>query len=97
MNFLKSGGKNFPLEILKECGIDLNTDKPYKVAFNYIDKHLKEIELIVNEKSKIFSAVGDWVKRKKYVGIMNRLLDKQRNMKYNEIIIGEYGFFDDRS
>lgn len=52
MNFLKSGGKDFPLEILKECGIDLNTNKPYEVAFDYVDKHLKEIELIVNEKKR---------------------------------------------
>jgi hypothetical protein len=32
------------------------------------------------------------VPRKKYVGIFCEMLDKALGMKYNDIIIGEYGF-----
>ena len=36
--FLKNGSNKKPVEILKEIGIDLTTEKPYKSAFNFIKK-----------------------------------------------------------
>ena len=39
--FLKNGSNKKPVEILKEIGIDLTTDKPYKTAFNFINEQLK--------------------------------------------------------
>lgn len=48
--FLSSGRSDYSLNILKSCGIDLNTDKPYEVAFDFIDKNLKEMEDICSKK-----------------------------------------------
>jgi oligoendopeptidase F len=39
--FLKNGSNKKPVEILKEIGIDLTTEKPYKSAFNFIKKQLE--------------------------------------------------------
>lgn len=39
--FLKNGSNKKPVEILKEIGIDLTTDKPYQTAFNFINEQLK--------------------------------------------------------
>ena len=40
IHFLKNGTNKKPVEILKEIGIDLTTDKPYKDAFNFIKQQL---------------------------------------------------------
>ncbi len=39
--FLKNGSNKKPVEILKEIGIDLTTEKPYKTAFNFIKEQLQ--------------------------------------------------------
>lgn len=41
IHFLKNGSNKKPVEILKEIGIDLTTEKPYKDAFKFIKEQLK--------------------------------------------------------
>lgn len=43
-NFLRAGGSDYSLNILRKCGIDLETDEPYKVAFDFVEKNLVELE-----------------------------------------------------
>ena len=41
INFLKNGTNKPAIEVLKEIDIDLTTDKPYEIAFNFIKKQLE--------------------------------------------------------
>ncbi|MCL2847444.1 MAG: oligoendopeptidase F [Firmicutes bacterium] len=42
--FLSAGGHKSPYEILKDAGVDLLTDQPYKVAFGEFKSALKELK-----------------------------------------------------
>ncbi|MEG1608572.1 MAG: M3 family metallopeptidase, partial [Clostridia bacterium] len=42
--FLSAGGSMPPVEILKLAGVDLTSDEPYKIAMNYFDEILSELE-----------------------------------------------------
>ena len=41
INFLKNGTNKPAIEVLKEIDIDLTTEKPYEIAFNFIKKQLE--------------------------------------------------------
>ncbi len=47
INFLKNGVNKPAVEILKEIGIDLTTDKPFNEAFDYIKSRLEEYKELV--------------------------------------------------
>lgn len=44
INFLKSGGSDYPLELLKKAGVDLSTTEPIEAAMNHFEENLKELE-----------------------------------------------------
>ena len=44
IEFLKSGCSKDPVQLLKDIDVDLKTDKPYKLAFEYIRKQLDLIK-----------------------------------------------------
>ncbi len=44
LQFLKSGGSNYPLELLKIAGVDLSTPQPVQDALNVFEKTLDELE-----------------------------------------------------
>ncbi len=44
IEFLKSGGSNYPLELLKIAGVDLSTPQPIQDALNVFEKTLDELE-----------------------------------------------------
>lgn len=46
LEFLSSGGKNYPLEILKEVGIDLNSTEVMQSAFDLFKEKLDELKSI---------------------------------------------------
>ncbi|WP_434414772.1 oligoendopeptidase F [symbiont of Argiope bruennichi] len=48
LNFLKSGSSKKPLEILKENGIDLTTEQPFKNAFSLFNDYLVKLKKLVN-------------------------------------------------
>lgn len=47
LTMLKSGGNDFPLEILKRAGVDMTKSEPYKAGFARFDKYLDEMEIII--------------------------------------------------
>src|SRR5256886_17559127 len=44
LGFLKSGGSRFPLETLKEAGVDMTTPKPIESTLRLFEKRLGELE-----------------------------------------------------
>ncbi len=49
IEFLKSGGKDYPLEILNNIGIDLTDEKVLNSAFNTFNKKLEELDKLLKE------------------------------------------------
>lgn len=49
LNFLKSGGSNYPLELLKAAGVDMTTPAPIQSALDVFKRLLEELEALVNE------------------------------------------------
>ncbi len=47
INFLSSGGSDYPLELLKKAGVDLSTPKPVQDALNVFENILAELEGLV--------------------------------------------------
>lgn len=50
LEFLSSGGSDYPLEILKKCNIDLTDKKFIKNAFGLFKEKLEELEKLVDKK-----------------------------------------------
>ncbi len=48
INFLKNGTDKPAVEILKEIGVDLTTDKPFETAFKFIKEQLNEYKSLYN-------------------------------------------------
>lgn len=44
LDFLKSGGSNYPMEILKKAGVDLSTTEPIDAAFDVFEMKLNQFE-----------------------------------------------------
>jgi oligoendopeptidase F len=47
LDLLKSGGSNYPMELLKKAGVDMTKSEPYNAAFNRFDRLVAEMEKIV--------------------------------------------------
>ncbi|MDF2523675.1 MAG: pepF [Clostridiales bacterium] len=47
VNFLSSGGSDYPLELLKKAGVDLSTPKPVQDALNVFEQTLDELETLI--------------------------------------------------
>ena len=47
MNFLSSGGSDYPLELLKKAGVDLSTPKPVQDALNVFESILGQLESLI--------------------------------------------------
>jgi oligoendopeptidase F len=47
LGMLKSGGKDYPINILKEAGVDMTTKEPYEKAFKRFDNLVSEMEKIM--------------------------------------------------
>ncbi|CRH47362.1 oligoendopeptidase F [Chlamydia trachomatis] len=43
LTFLRSGGSDFPIEILKKSGLDMTSSAPMLKAFSYIERKLEEL------------------------------------------------------
>jgi len=44
LGFLKAGNSKFPIDILKDAGVDMTTNKPVEDAINYFDSLLLQLE-----------------------------------------------------
>ena len=49
IRFLKSGGSNYPLELLKLAGVDMTTPAPIESALQVFKRLLEELESLVEE------------------------------------------------
>lgn len=49
LNFLKSGGSNYPLELLKNAGVDMTTSKPINDALKVFEGLLDEFEALIKQ------------------------------------------------
>ncbi len=47
IEFLKSGGSDYPLELLKKAGVDLSTAEPIQNALNFFEELLGELEELI--------------------------------------------------
>jgi oligoendopeptidase F len=52
LNFLKAGGSRYPLDTLREAGVDMTTPAPYEAAFKRIGEIVTEMEKIVKRLKK---------------------------------------------
>lgn len=49
LGFLKSGGSDYPIEILKRAGVDLNTPQPIRQALQVFETTLEKMEQLAQE------------------------------------------------
>lgn len=49
INFLKSGGSDYSLNILKQAGVDMSSSKPIEITLNNFSTMLDEIEKLLTE------------------------------------------------
>lgn len=47
MKFLSKGGSNYPIDILKQSGINLNSDKPIEKTLNKFESLVKELDTLI--------------------------------------------------
>ena len=52
MKFLSAGGSDYPIEILKNAGIDMTTSEPFEKTTAAMNKVMDEIEKILDKKKK---------------------------------------------
>lgn len=50
LNFLKKGGSDYPLNLLKSNNVDLNSQKPIKKTIDKFDELVNELEKLLDEK-----------------------------------------------
>jgi len=50
--FLRAGGSDYPLEILKDAGLDMTTAAPYNAVIDRMDAVMDEIEAILDAREK---------------------------------------------
>lgn len=53
LNFLKAGGSDYPVEILKSAGLDMTTAAPYNAVIDRMEAVMDEIEAILNKRGEM--------------------------------------------
>lgn len=48
LTLLSSGGKDYPINLLKECGVDMTTPAPFKATMELFKKQVDEIEQLTS-------------------------------------------------
>jgi oligoendopeptidase F len=52
MDFLSAGGSDYPVELLKKAGVDMNTTEPFEKTTAAMNKVMDEIEKILDKRKK---------------------------------------------
>ncbi len=52
INFLSSGGSDYPIELLKKAGVDMTTSAPFDKSIQAMNQAMDEIEKILSKKGK---------------------------------------------
>ncbi|MGE0089151.1 MAG: oligoendopeptidase F [Bacteroidales bacterium] len=53
LTLLKSGGNDYPVELLKKAGVDLNTKEPFLAVVKRMDDLVNQLEIALKEAGKI--------------------------------------------
>ena len=49
INFLKKGGSDYPIQVLKDAGVNLTSTKPIEDTINKFDSLVKELDQLVGK------------------------------------------------
>ena len=49
--FISSGGSKYPIELLKEAGVDMTTDEPLELTMKEMNRVMDEMEAILAKRS----------------------------------------------
>jgi oligoendopeptidase F len=52
IEFLSSGGSDYPIELLKKAGVDMSTSEPFEKTIASMNKVMDEIEVILKKRGK---------------------------------------------
>ena len=52
LNFLSSGGSKYPIELLKEAGVDMTTDEPLDLTVRKMNQVMDEMEAILTKRGQ---------------------------------------------
>jgi oligoendopeptidase F len=52
LSFISSGGSKYPIELLKEAGVDMTTDEPLDLTMKEMNRVMDEMEAILARKSR---------------------------------------------
>jgi oligoendopeptidase F len=50
LTFLASGGSNYPVELLKEAGVDMTTDEPLDLTIRKMNQVMDEMERLLAQR-----------------------------------------------
>lgn len=50
MDFISSGGSDYPIELLKKAGVDMTSSEPFEKTIEAMNKIMDEIEIILDKK-----------------------------------------------
>jgi oligoendopeptidase F len=53
IDFISAGGSDFPIEILKDAGVDLTTAEPFKAVVNQMNQLVNQLEMELRKAGKI--------------------------------------------
>lgn len=53
LNLLKSGGSDYPYDLVKNAGVDLASAQPYEAIFNRMNRLMDEMETILDHSEKL--------------------------------------------
>ena len=52
IKFLSAGGSKYPIDLLKEAGVDMTTAEPFDKTMTVMNRTMDEIEAILKKKAK---------------------------------------------
>jgi oligoendopeptidase F len=52
IEFLSSGGSDYPIEILKKAGVDMTSPEPFNKTMTAMNRTMDEIEAILKKKGR---------------------------------------------
>jgi len=50
LRFISAGGSKYPIELLKDAGVDMTTDEPLELTMKKMNRVMDEIEALLAQK-----------------------------------------------
>ena len=51
LKFLSSGGSAYPIDLLREAGVDMTTDEPLDLTIKTMNRVMDEMESLINKRT----------------------------------------------